>query len=129
MPTALLLLASLVPGDGPPPTSQDLHEAALAELVRGSWFGNWSREGDRDGGVFLRQGILTLPRNPPAKLRLTIDKEGRGWFRGRIGDVAIVGIWKYRGGCLVLCYTEADKGFPKNFEDGEQRDVLTLWPK
>jgi hypothetical protein len=30
---------------------------------------------------------------------------------------------------LVICSNEADKGLPKVFEDGEQRDVVTLWER
>jgi hypothetical protein len=95
--------------------------------VRSSWFGNWSREGDRDGGVILRQGVLTLPMNSPAKLRLTIDEEVRGRFRGMIGTQRIVEIWRYHRGMMTLCWNDADKGFPKRFEDSEQRDLVTLW--
>jgi hypothetical protein len=63
---------------------------------------------------------------PPAKMRLTINEEGSGWFRGRIGDEPIIGIWKYERGRLVLRSNGADKDFPRRFEDGEQRDVLML---
>ncbi len=63
----------------------DQCEATVDELLSGSWFGNWSRAGDCDGGVFLRSGILTLPMNPPAKLRLRIEDEGKGRFTGLIG--------------------------------------------
>ncbi len=75
--------------------------------------------------------MLTLPMTPPAKMRLTIDEEGRGWFRGTLGRAGwpIVGIWKYKRGQLVLCFNEAEKGFPKGFKDGERRDVVTLWMK
>jgi hypothetical protein len=128
MPTALLLLASIHLGDGSAPVSAEIHEATLAELVRGSLFGNWSREGQRDGGAFLNKGILTLPMTPPAKMRLMFDAEGPGWFRGWIGQQPSVGIRRYQRGMLVICSNGADKGFPKCFEDGEQRDVVTLWP-
>jgi hypothetical protein len=67
--------------------------------------------------------------NPPAKIRLTITAEGPGWFRGTIGSRPIVGIWRYQRGVLVICSNGADKGLPKCFEDGEQRDVITLWTK
>jgi hypothetical protein len=63
---------------------------------------------------------------PVAKLRLMIDEEGPGWFRGRVGNVPVVGIWRYRGGVLTVCWNHAGRGFPKSFEDGEQRDVVTL---
>jgi hypothetical protein len=106
-----------------------MHEATLAELVQGSWSGTWTREGDHDGGAFLDKGILTLPMTPPAKMRLTIDAEGRGWFRGKIGSQPIVGIWRYERGVLTLCSNAAEKGFPKIFEDGEQRDEVTLWQR
>ena len=129
MSTTWLLFASILPGDGPALISAELHEASLVELARGSWFGNWSREGQRDGGVFLDKGIITLPMTPPAKMRLTISKEGPGWFRGKVGEQPIVGIWRYQRGMLVICSNCADKGFPKGFEDGVQRDVVTLWMK
>jgi hypothetical protein len=62
-------------------------------------------------------------------MRLTITAEGKGWFRGTIGmeQWQIVGIWKYERGRLVLCYGEERKGFPRRFEDGEQRDLVLLW--
>ncbi len=56
MSTTLLLLASILPADdGKTPLSADMRELTLVELVRGSWFGNWSREVQRDGGVFLEK--------------------------------------------------------------------------
>ena len=65
----------------------------------------------------------------PTRLPLRIDKEGRGWFRGTIGNVPIVGIWKHERGCLVLCWNDDYSRIPKRFEDGEQRDLLTLWAR
>jgi hypothetical protein len=29
----------------------------------------------------------------------------------------------------VLCSNEAEKGFPQRIEEGERRDVVTLWMK
>lgn len=84
-----------------------------------------TREGDRDGGVFLRRGVVILPMNPSARMRLKIHQECPSWFRVRIGGVPIVEIWMYECGRLVLCYNEASKGFPRRFEEGEQRDLVT----
>jgi hypothetical protein len=127
MSTTLLLVASILPGDGSAPVSSEIHEAALVVLLSRSWSGTWTREGQTDAGAAVHKGIFTLPMNPPAKMRLTIDEEGRGWFRGKIGSQPITGIWKYRRGVLTIYSNEAAKGFPKSFEDGEQRDVVTLW--
>jgi hypothetical protein len=128
MSTALLLLVSFLPGDGSAPASADIRAATLTELLAGSRHGTWTREGQTDNGATLDRGILTLPMTPAAKMRLTIDAEGQGWFRGNIGMQPIVGIWRYQRGMLVICSNCADRGFPKCFEDGEQRDVVTLWP-
>ena len=73
--------------------------------------------------------MLTLPMAPPALLPLSIDEEGRGRFRGKIAKRPIVGIWKYERGMLALCWNNADKGFPKRFEEDEQHDLLTLWER
>ena len=129
MSTALLLLVSLLPGDGSPSTHADIREATLAELLSGSWAGTWTREGQTDKGVTVRNGVFTMPMNPPAKMRLTITAEGPGRFRGTLGatGLPVVGIWKYERGRLVLCSNEAVMRFPGGFEDGEQRDVVTLW--
>jgi hypothetical protein len=131
MPTALLLCDSVLPGDGSVPVSSEIHEATIAELLSGSWSGTRTREGQTDAGAAVHKGIFTLPMTPPAKMRLTITAEGPGWFRGTLGttDLPIVGIWKYERGQLALCSNEAEKGFPKTFEDGKQRDVVTLWMK
>jgi hypothetical protein len=80
-----LALASILPADGP--------------ATSGSWFGSWSRAGQRDSGAFLRDGILTLPMTPPAKMRLTITEEGHGCFRAKIGDVPTVRICGIDEGC------------------------------
>jgi hypothetical protein len=68
-----------------------------------------------------------LPMTPPAKMRLTITEESLRWFPGRISEVPVVGIWRYQRGVLILCWNDADKGFPKRFEETEQQDVATLW--
>jgi hypothetical protein len=131
MSTTLPLLASILPGDGPALISAEIHEATLAELLAGSWSGTWTREGQTDAGAAVSNGVFTMPMDPPAKMRLAITEEGRGWFRGRLGaaGLPIVGIWKYDRGQLVLCFNEAGNGFPKTFEDGEQRVVVTLWTR
>jgi hypothetical protein len=123
MSTALLVLISILPGDGPAPTSTQMHQATLAELLSGSWSGTWTREGPTDAGAAVHKGMFTIPMNPPAKMRLTITEEGRGWFRGRVSSQPIVGIWRYQRGVLTICENEADKGFPKDFEATEQRDL------
>jgi hypothetical protein len=61
MSTALILLASILPADdGKMPLAAEMRELTLTELVRGSWFGDWSREGQRDGEVFLENGMLSI---------------------------------------------------------------------
>jgi hypothetical protein len=96
MPTAFILLASIFPRDGSVSVSSEMHEATLTELLSGSWSGTWTREGQTDAGAAVHKGILTLPMNPPAGMRLTITAEGPGWFRGTLGTTGlpIVGIWK-----------------------------------
>jgi hypothetical protein len=100
-------------------------------LLSGSWSGTWTREGQTDAGAAVHKEIFTLPMNPPAKMRLTITAEGRGCFRGTLGttELPIVGIWKFERGQLMLCSNEAAMGFPKTFEDGERREIVTLWMK
>ena len=130
MSTTLLILASILPADAPPPISAEQRKITLAELIAHPWFGTWTREGQRDGGTYLKRGILILPMNPPAKFRLVIHKEEeRGRFRGKVGDISIAGIWKFERGRLTLCWRDADKGFPQRFEEGEQQELLMLWPR
>jgi hypothetical protein len=58
---------------------------------------------------------------------MEIDQEGRERFRGKIGTQQVVGNCRYHRGMLTICWNDAEKDFPKRFEDGEQRDLVTLW--
>jgi hypothetical protein len=69
MPTAMLILAAILPADGPSRIPADIRQTTLAELLRGSWSGTWTREGQTDGGVTVRKSVFTLPMNPPWKMR------------------------------------------------------------
>jgi hypothetical protein len=125
--TTLLLFSFILPADAPASVSTEMHESTLAELLSGSWSSNWAREGQTEAGAAVHKGMFTLPMTPPAKMRLTITEEGRGWYRGKVGDAPVVGIWRFKRGVLFICSNGADKGFPRRFEDGQQRDVVTLW--
>lgn len=134
MSTPLLILISLFPADGSHPVTADIHLAdirqdSLSDLIRRSWSGTWAREGTTDKGAHLDKGIMTLPMNPPARFRLTIDAEGAGWFRGRINGAPVVGIWRYERGRLRICWGSVEKGWPKRFEDEEQRDLMEFTRK
>jgi hypothetical protein len=79
--TTFILLASALPGDGPTPIRADTREARLAELLEGSWFGSWTREGQRDGGAYCRKGVLMLPMAPPAQVPPSAER--RAWLVSR----------------------------------------------
>ena len=82
MPTALLILAAILPADGPPRVPADIRQATLAELLSGSWSGTWTPEGQTDRGVTVQKGVFTLPMNLPATMCLTITAEGTAGFAG-----------------------------------------------
>jgi hypothetical protein len=76
---------------------------------------------EQTGGGIARQSDnseLSVTTPPPEDVRIPTP--------GATG-MPIVGIWKYEYGQLVLCSNEAAMGFPRGFDDGEQRDLLTLW--
>lgn len=47
MTIPVLILASILPGIGPAPTSSAVREDTLAELLSYSWSGTWTRRADR----------------------------------------------------------------------------------
>jgi hypothetical protein len=72
--------------------------------------------------------MLTLPTLPAWTVRLSIHDEGRGRFRGTLGDdLPIVGIWKYERGRLLLSFRAAKRGYPKRFSDEDRQDLITPW--
>lgn len=103
-----------------------VREATLAELLSGSWVGTWTRGGGTVPGVKLHYGMLTLPMTLAWTTRLRIEDEGYGRFRGTVGELAIVGIWKYETGVLTLCNREVAKGYPERFNDEERQDLIEL---
>jgi hypothetical protein len=127
MPTALLLLASVLPSDNPVRALGDIAPPGPLEL-RGRWEGSWSREGDTDIGVTYQDGRLTLPMMPPAPMPFRMVDEGHGRFRARLGDVDVLGIYQRQDDRIVLYWRGADRGRPTRFVDEGCADVVILRP-
>jgi hypothetical protein len=120
----VLIVATVLPGIAPAPTSSAVREATLAELLSGSWVGTWTRKGQTDAGVTLRPGVFTLPKLPQVPLRLVLRDEGRGRFCGTLGQEALLGIWRYEHGVLTLCWRSTEAGYPERFSDEERQDLI-----
>jgi hypothetical protein len=125
MHTALLLLATSLPGDNPVRAMDDVFPFDQLQLA-GRWEGLWTREGDTDFGAVYQAGRLTLPMTPAWTERLTLIDEGHGRFRGRFADVDVLRIYERQDGRIVLCWRCADRGRPKRFSDEGCADVVIL---
>jgi hypothetical protein len=125
MPTTLLLLASVLPGDNPVRVEGDIAPPGPLDL-RGRWEGSWSREGDTDIGAVFQDGRLTLPMTPAASMPFRMVDEGHGRFRATLGGVELHGIYSRQNDRIVLCWRGVDRDRPTRLVDEECADVVIL---
>jgi hypothetical protein len=129
----MALTAALLVGSVP-----DAPSGAQKVLGDGRWAGFKEQEAVPSGSVWLEGKSLSIHFQPTGVAvctrRFRIKDEGGGRFRMCRDGVAWLGIYKWDGGCLVLCSNDYPAGtcggddYPTSFQSGEGQWRVALRP-
>ena len=120
---AMILMAAMaVPGNGPERVSGEVKLTDALDL-RGGWEGDWlDAKNHRMSRVLIRSDRPSwITRGCGPSYPFVYHDDGRGKFQGELFGEKVLGIFRQAGNRLTLCYREASKRRPTDFqEDGDQ---------
>ena len=122
---AMILMAGIAVGDGP---KKDRGEVEQRLDLSGEWKGTWV---DDAGNVWeteqQKRMLAGHFKGTLMWLQLSeIVDEGKGKFHMDWGAREYVGIYKQKGGVLIMSYRAKRHGYPSSFEGGDGSYLLIL---
>jgi hypothetical protein len=127
----LVLAAGMALGDGPEKVSGEMEVAQRLDLS-GEWKGTWKESNGRVWDAWLRNGTLSgtqvkaMGRIVGIVCKWEGFDEGRGKVRAKDWRCDYLGIYRYEGDRIVICYRLDVFGRPNSFRAGDGCDLLIL---
>jgi hypothetical protein len=128
-PMSTLVLAMALwaaPGNVPEGISPDAEQPLR---MSGKWVGPLKKDGSRSCWEVSRRGpalYLTLLEGNDLRTECTLVDEGSGRLRLEIPGATFLGIYRWEGDRVVMCFGVPCKGRPTFFHDADDQSVITL---
>lgn len=125
----LVLAAGVAVGSGPEAVSPEMDRGLD---LRGEWKGVWVDEAGAKWKATAENGTVCGERPEFVKVIRAQDVADEGAGRVQVlyprVEPPALGIYQWRGDCLIICFREARLGRPTAFRGGNGQDLITLRP-
>jgi hypothetical protein len=121
MSTLVLMLAMVVPANGPEKVSAEMEQGLD---LRGEWEGVYCYEGYAPSDFWL-DGRSVGPRGEISTSPFELVDEGEGRLRLTWAD-RYLGIYRQEGDQLMICFRNVEEGRPTSFRTGDGQTLLIL---